>query len=63
MIYLHSFFACCFFTGFQIESFDNPADFFMDITNGEAKSTLGTLTTGITSNTLLRYCMVYTNRG
>uniref|UniRef100_A0AAQ5Z1M2 ABC transporter domain-containing protein n=1 Tax=Amphiprion ocellaris TaxID=80972 RepID=A0AAQ5Z1M2_AMPOC len=26
--------------GYQIESFDNPADFFMDITNGEAKSTL-----------------------
>ncbi|TNM85280.1 hypothetical protein fugu_007551 [Takifugu bimaculatus] len=25
--------------GYQIESFDNPADFFMDITNGEAKST------------------------
>ncbi|XP_034543196.1 broad substrate specificity ATP-binding cassette transporter ABCG2b [Notolabrus celidotus] len=26
--------------GYQIESFDNPADFYMDITNGEAKSTL-----------------------
>lgn len=26
--------------GYQIESFDNPADFFMDITNGDAKSTL-----------------------
>ncbi|XP_028264073.1 broad substrate specificity ATP-binding cassette transporter ABCG2b [Parambassis ranga] len=25
--------------GYQIESFNNPADFFMDITNGEAKST------------------------
>uniref|UniRef100_A0A671U599 ATP-binding cassette, sub-family G (WHITE), member 2c n=1 Tax=Sparus aurata TaxID=8175 RepID=A0A671U599_SPAAU len=25
--------------GYQIEPFDNPADFFMDITNGEAKST------------------------
>lgn len=29
----------CLFSGYQIESFDNPADFFMDITNGEAKST------------------------
>ncbi|CAJ1054068.1 ATP-binding cassette sub-family G member 2-like [Xyrichtys novacula] len=27
------------FTGYQIEPFNNPADFFMDITNGEAKST------------------------
>ncbi|XP_036960043.1 broad substrate specificity ATP-binding cassette transporter ABCG2b isoform X1 [Acanthopagrus latus] len=26
--------------GYQIEPFDNPADFFMDITNGEAKLTL-----------------------
>ncbi|CAL9700073.1 unnamed protein product [Knipowitschia caucasica] len=26
--------------GFQIEAFDNPADFFMDVTNGESKSTL-----------------------
>uniref|UniRef100_H2U5G3 ATP-binding cassette, sub-family G (WHITE), member 2b n=1 Tax=Takifugu rubripes TaxID=31033 RepID=H2U5G3_TAKRU len=25
--------------GYHIESFDNPADFFMDITNGETKST------------------------
>ncbi|XP_071765457.1 broad substrate specificity ATP-binding cassette transporter ABCG2b [Centroberyx gerrardi] len=30
--------------GYQIESFDNPADFFLDITNGEAKSTLESLT-------------------
>ncbi|XP_029292193.1 broad substrate specificity ATP-binding cassette transporter ABCG2b [Cottoperca gobio] len=30
--------------GYQIESFDNPADFFMDVTNGEAKSTLESLT-------------------
>ncbi|XP_044047465.1 broad substrate specificity ATP-binding cassette transporter ABCG2b isoform X3 [Siniperca chuatsi] len=30
--------------GYQIESFNNPADFFMDITNGEAKSTLESLT-------------------
>ncbi|XP_037620517.1 broad substrate specificity ATP-binding cassette transporter ABCG2b isoform X1 [Sebastes umbrosus] len=30
--------------GYQIESFDNPADFFMDITNGDAKSTLESLT-------------------
>lgn len=35
-----------FFAGYQIESFDNPADFFMDITNGEAKSKLNTLTAG-----------------
>lgn len=28
----------CFWTGFQIEAFNNPADFFMDVTNGEAKS-------------------------
>uniref|UniRef100_A0AAQ4PGF7 ABC transporter domain-containing protein n=1 Tax=Gasterosteus aculeatus aculeatus TaxID=481459 RepID=A0AAQ4PGF7_GASAC len=27
--------------GYQIEAFNNPADFFMDITNGEIKSTLG----------------------
>lgn len=26
--------------GYQIDSFNNPADFFMDITNGQAKSTL-----------------------
>uniref|UniRef100_A0A7N6AK35 ABC transporter domain-containing protein n=1 Tax=Anabas testudineus TaxID=64144 RepID=A0A7N6AK35_ANATE len=26
--------------GYQIDAFNNPADFFMDITNGEAKSTL-----------------------
>ncbi|KAK1886946.1 Broad substrate specificity ATP-binding cassette transporter ABCG2 [Dissostichus eleginoides] len=38
--------------GFQIESFDNPADFFMDITNGEAKSTLGTLITAECKNPL-----------
>nr|XP_046227440.1 broad substrate specificity ATP-binding cassette transporter ABCG2b isoform X2 [Scatophagus argus] len=30
--------------GYQIESFDNPADFFMDITNGDAKSKSETLT-------------------
>ncbi|XP_041641615.1 broad substrate specificity ATP-binding cassette transporter ABCG2b [Cheilinus undulatus] len=30
--------------GYQIESFNNPADFFMDITNGEAKSILEPLT-------------------
>ncbi|XP_069545798.1 broad substrate specificity ATP-binding cassette transporter ABCG2b [Brachyistius frenatus] len=34
--------ALAYFTdlGYQIESFNNPADFFMDITNGEAKSTI-----------------------
>ncbi|XP_068593550.1 broad substrate specificity ATP-binding cassette transporter ABCG2b [Cebidichthys violaceus] len=30
--------------GYQIEAFNNPADFFMDVTNGEAKSTLMSLT-------------------
>ncbi|KAF7663306.1 hypothetical protein LDENG_00213550 [Lucifuga dentata] len=30
--------------GYQIDSFNNPADFLMDITNGEATSTLETLT-------------------
>lgn len=38
--------AFLFFAGYQIESFDNPADFFMDITNGEAKSKLNTLPAG-----------------
>uniref|UniRef100_A0A8D3CQM2 ABC transporter domain-containing protein n=1 Tax=Scophthalmus maximus TaxID=52904 RepID=A0A8D3CQM2_SCOMX len=33
--------------GFQIESFNNPADFFMDVTNGEAKSTLRSVNAGI----------------
>ncbi|XP_056265655.1 broad substrate specificity ATP-binding cassette transporter ABCG2b [Pseudoliparis swirei] len=32
--------------GYQIEAFNNPADFFMDVTNGEAKSTLVSLTEG-----------------
>uniref|UniRef100_A0AAQ4RB37 ABC transporter domain-containing protein n=1 Tax=Gasterosteus aculeatus aculeatus TaxID=481459 RepID=A0AAQ4RB37_GASAC len=32
--------------GYQIEAFNNPADFFMDITNGEIKSTLVSLTAG-----------------
>ncbi|KAG7234803.1 hypothetical protein INR49_003950 [Caranx melampygus] len=30
--------------GYQIEAFNNPADFFMDVTNGEAKSTLESIT-------------------
>ncbi|XP_059190069.1 broad substrate specificity ATP-binding cassette transporter ABCG2b [Centropristis striata] len=30
--------------GYQIEPFNNPADFFMDITNGEAQSTLESVT-------------------
>uniref|UniRef100_A0A3Q3ER02 ATP-binding cassette, sub-family G (WHITE), member 2b n=1 Tax=Labrus bergylta TaxID=56723 RepID=A0A3Q3ER02_9LABR len=38
--------------GYQIESFDNPADFFMDITNGEAKSTLESLTAVESKNPL-----------
>ncbi|KAL3996741.1 macrophage-stimulating 1 receptor [Sarotherodon galilaeus] len=35
--------ALVYFTnlGYQIEPFNNPADFFMDITNGETKSTVG----------------------
>lgn len=36
----------CFWTGYQIEAFNNPADFFMDITNGEAKPMLDTPTAG-----------------
>lgn len=35
-----------FFTGYQIEPFNNPADFFMDVTNGDTKSTLESLTAG-----------------
>ncbi|XP_068177156.1 broad substrate specificity ATP-binding cassette transporter ABCG2b [Antennarius striatus] len=31
--------------GYQIDDFDNPADFFMDVTNGEAKCTLQTIRT------------------
>ncbi|KAM7394541.1 hypothetical protein PAMP_021337 [Pampus punctatissimus] len=43
--------------GYQIESFDNPADFFMDITNGEAKSTLESLTAAECKNPLaIKYC-------
>ncbi|XP_068606891.1 broad substrate specificity ATP-binding cassette transporter ABCG2b [Brachionichthys hirsutus] len=38
--------------GYQIDEFDNPADFFMDVTNGEAKSTLQTITTAETENQL-----------
>ncbi|XP_063738811.1 broad substrate specificity ATP-binding cassette transporter ABCG2b isoform X2 [Eleginops maclovinus] len=41
--------------GYQIESFDNPADFFMDITNGEAKSTLETLTTDCKNTLATKY--------
>lgn len=39
-------FVIFFFAGYQIEPCDNPADFFMDITNGEAKSTHNTITAG-----------------
>ncbi|XP_042286920.1 broad substrate specificity ATP-binding cassette transporter ABCG2b isoform X1 [Thunnus maccoyii] len=43
--------------GYQIESFDNPADFFMDITNGEAKSKLESLTAAECKNPLaVKYC-------
>ncbi|XP_019717770.1 broad substrate specificity ATP-binding cassette transporter ABCG2b isoform X2 [Hippocampus comes] len=38
--------------GYQIESFDNPADFFMDITNGEAKSSLEEVNTSERKNIL-----------
>ncbi|XP_077461322.1 broad substrate specificity ATP-binding cassette transporter ABCG2b [Stigmatopora argus] len=38
--------------GFQIESFDNPADFFMDITNGEAQSTFQEINTSDCKNIL-----------
>uniref|UniRef100_A0A8C6X0D9 ATP-binding cassette, sub-family G (WHITE), member 2b n=1 Tax=Neogobius melanostomus TaxID=47308 RepID=A0A8C6X0D9_9GOBI len=31
---------------YQIETFNNPADFFMDVTNGEAKSALAPFNTG-----------------
>uniref|UniRef100_A0A8C4H7I9 ABC transporter domain-containing protein n=1 Tax=Dicentrarchus labrax TaxID=13489 RepID=A0A8C4H7I9_DICLA len=42
--------------GYQIESFNNPADFFMDITNGEAKSTLETLSTGTSTQNTHSLC-------
>uniref|UniRef100_A0A8C6L2K4 ATP-binding cassette sub-family G member 2-like n=1 Tax=Nothobranchius furzeri TaxID=105023 RepID=A0A8C6L2K4_NOTFU len=35
--------------GYQIEAFNNPADFFMDITNGDAASTQETMTAGESS--------------
>ncbi|KAM9856563.1 broad substrate specificity ATP-binding cassette transporter ABCG2b [Aulostomus maculatus] len=38
--------------GYQIESFNNPADFFMDITNGEAKSALEPLAADDSKNPL-----------
>ncbi|AWP05290.1 putative ATP-binding cassette sub-family G member 2-like [Scophthalmus maximus] len=38
--------------GFQIESFNNPADFFMDVTNGEAKSTLRSVNAAECNNPL-----------
>lgn len=41
-----AFVRVCYYTGYQIEPFDNPADFFMDITNGEAKSTSETPAAG-----------------
>uniref|UniRef100_A0A8C4NPY2 ABC transporter domain-containing protein n=1 Tax=Dicentrarchus labrax TaxID=13489 RepID=A0A8C4NPY2_DICLA len=43
-----------YFTNLGMCSFNNPADFFMDITNGEAKSTLETLSTGTTVLNSLR---------
>ncbi|KAE8300416.1 ATP-binding cassette sub-family G member 2 [Larimichthys crocea] len=41
--------------GYQIEPFNNPADFFMDVTNGEAKSTLETLTADSTNSLATKY--------
>ncbi|KAM3623825.1 uncharacterized protein V6R79_015978 [Siganus canaliculatus] len=42
--------------GYQIESFDNPADFFLDITNGEVASTLEKMKTDDSVNQLsLKY--------
>ncbi|XP_010731967.3 broad substrate specificity ATP-binding cassette transporter ABCG2b isoform X1 [Larimichthys crocea] len=41
--------------GYQIEPFNNPADFFMDVTNGEAKSTLETLTAESTNSLATKY--------
>ncbi|XP_056223762.1 broad substrate specificity ATP-binding cassette transporter ABCG2b [Seriola aureovittata] len=38
--------------GYQIESFNNPADFFMDVTNGEAKSTFESVTAAECRNPL-----------
>ncbi|XP_026214863.1 broad substrate specificity ATP-binding cassette transporter ABCG2b [Anabas testudineus] len=38
--------------GYQIDAFNNPADFFMDITNGEAKSTLESSTDAECQNEL-----------
>uniref|UniRef100_A0A8C7I1J9 ABC-2 type transporter transmembrane domain-containing protein n=1 Tax=Oncorhynchus kisutch TaxID=8019 RepID=A0A8C7I1J9_ONCKI len=31
---------CCCVTGYHCEPFNNPSDFFLDVTNGEAQSTL-----------------------
>ncbi|XP_073326630.1 broad substrate specificity ATP-binding cassette transporter ABCG2b [Pagrus major] len=42
--------------GYQIEPFDNPADFFMDITNGEAKSTLEALAEESKNTLATMYC-------
>ncbi|XP_076004104.1 broad substrate specificity ATP-binding cassette transporter ABCG2b [Genypterus blacodes] len=43
--------------GYQIESFINPADFFMDITNGEVTSTQESSTTEKGKHTLaIKYC-------
>ncbi|GLD52122.1 broad substrate specificity ATP-binding cassette transporter ABCG2b [Lates japonicus] len=38
--------------GYQIEAFNNPADFFMDVTNGEAKSALESVTADECKNQL-----------
>ncbi|XP_047220334.1 broad substrate specificity ATP-binding cassette transporter ABCG2b isoform X1 [Girardinichthys multiradiatus] len=42
--------------GYQIESFNNPADFFMDITNGEATSTKQSQTPEGKNWLAMKYC-------
>uniref|UniRef100_A0A8C5DNP6 ATP-binding cassette sub-family G member 2-like n=1 Tax=Gouania willdenowi TaxID=441366 RepID=A0A8C5DNP6_GOUWI len=41
--------------GYQIEAFNNPADFFMDITNGEAKSPLYAGVSSLKKKKILKY--------
>lgn len=41
----------CLYTGYQMDSFSNPADFLMDITNGEAVSALVTPSAGTKNRT------------
>uniref|UniRef100_A0A3B5AWZ9 ATP-binding cassette sub-family G member 2-like n=1 Tax=Stegastes partitus TaxID=144197 RepID=A0A3B5AWZ9_9TELE len=48
--------------GYQIQSFDNPADFFMDITNGEAQSTLETHIEAFITSLFVRQLRVVSGR-